>query len=218
MKHLINIILLSIASFSFHANALQESENHLGIKFGGWSHHGDSMTKDLINKYTDKDFEYNESHNGIGIDYFSNFVGSNHYFGAGFWYMTDSYRQHAYHLGLAYKYKYNIGYEYLDSIDFNMTVTYFNRSGISSQTIIGGNSSELNIDNPELLESQKIYSIERIHFVLPSPYITINFTKNFNIDIMGLADKSSSKELINGENVYRSEWETVIFIRAGYNF
>lgn len=201
------------------SNFNQDKEEY-SIKFGGWSHHSNTLTKKVIKKYQNKDFKYNENHTGIGFEYAIPYKNSNHYFMTGAWYMKDSFGMDAFHAGLGYKYKYDLGFKYLDSIDFNLVLTYFNRSKIDSYnrpySIVGVNKDGNVTSKTDHLE--KDIFIIRTDFILPAPYLTFNISKNAHIDTMMLLTPAKYSDLTDQGMVITKEYESVFFIRAGFTF
>lgn len=222
MQKLLMITLL-ITSFFSNAenNWLNDSRDEFTVKFGGWSHHGDGLTKKMFKKYEDKDFEYNENHSGLGFEYSIPYKETNHFLSTGLWYMKDSYSKDSFHAGIGYKYRFNIDSPFLQSIDLNLVLTYYNRS------IIRANYEpykEVQLDSENQLISSKLYlgsqyNIVRDRFIRPTPYITFNIKDGFNIDAMLLYFSSSFWDVVNeNEFVYREDVDNVFFIRAGFTF
>jgi hypothetical protein len=225
-------LLISLFSILICANANAEniaekfisdfdtSKAEYLIKFGGWSHHGNTLTKKIIKKYQNKDFKYNQNHSGIGIEYSLPYKDSNHYFTSGFWYMKDSFGMDAFHAGAGYKYRYDLGLRFLDSVDFNLVLTYFNRSRIHSEnsyfSIIGVDKNGSQTE--KLHHLNKLITVERTQFILPAPYITLNITKNINIDLMAIVTPAQYDDLKNNKVVTYKTYESVFFVRAGFTF
>lgn len=215
IKNLFFLILLLLTITQ--AKAYNNSE--YSVKFGGWSYHQEGLTKRLINKYEDKNFEYNESHYGFGLDYAKQLTqfGPNHYLTAGLWYMKDSYNKDAYHAGMGYKYRLPTPKLPIDSLEMNLSITYFNRSAIFARNghyFTGSGTFE----DPYGVKYYKDFYLKRVSFVLPYPYLTVNVTKKFNLDFMALISKTEMGEIENQQVVRISEWESVFFFRMGYKF
>lgn len=190
------------------------------LKFGGWSSHRSSLTEDVIRKYKNDSFRYNENHHGLGIDVSIPYMDTNHSLTMGAWYMEDSLYKDAYHIGVGYKYSFYTDLPVLESIDANLAITYMNRSTLASNSWFfdstGGSLSGQG-QSEEILVKQ--VSIERTRIVAPIPYITLNFTKNINIDLMALFTDANYWITNNkGVNEYISKYETVLFMRAGLSF
>lgn len=139
-------------------NPMQVGE--LEVKFGGWSHHFGTDAGD--------NYEYNESHNGFGLEYYLGRDGySPHRFGLGFWKMKDSYSHDALHLGVTYKFDTLTGHPIIDMFDFNLAVYYMERTMRIRDR-----------DTKETLrfEDQNEWVIQ--------PYLTIRPVRAFSVDIM----------------------------------
>lgn len=141
------------------------------IKLGGWSHH-DSTKLGLM------DVPLNEEHKGLGIEYYKEINSRpNHFLGAGFWYMTDSFDSDSYQLSIAYKYRWNVDY-LIDSVDFNINAGIVNRTYRTfkyKKTIHHDGSSDL-----ELLG----YEDNRDTRAIFAPMITINFLDHMQTDFI----------------------------------
>lgn len=223
MKKIILAFSIMVSSFSAIAesNYFNLDKAEYTVKFGGWSYHGDGLTKKMIHKYQDTKFKYNENHSGLGFEYAMPIKNSNHFLTGGAWYMKDSFNKDSFHLGLGYKYRFNLDYDYLDSIDLNLVLTYYNRGVIDSTNQLMatiGVDSNGNPLEPEYNLDKNI-KIKRDNFTLPTPYITFNITERVNIDTMILLyptkfmDSNEDNEII-----YHDELESVFFIRAGFTF
>lgn len=88
------LILLSLVSTSQALAAPTDAKTELRVKFGGWSKHLHDLPE-----VTKQRIDYNESHNGVGLEYIIKNPAKNTYKGIGMMYMKDSYNKPAFTFG-----------------------------------------------------------------------------------------------------------------------
>ena len=155
MKHLLFLALLTP---SVYANDVEiEKTNH--ATFGGWSYHSTDTEK--------QPYAYNQVHNGFGYERFWQEKGKDYSMGAGVWYMTDSFRMSAYHIGLTWR------YDVSPKIKANLALTYMNRGERVKNTVFTGNGKDLTT-----------YEIKRTNMLVLVPYITLEVYDNLSLDVM----------------------------------
>jgi hypothetical protein len=123
---------------------------------------------------------------------------------------------------VGYKYKLDLGYNMLDSVDFNLVLTYIDRSIVH---IAPGNKYVYRMQDvygnllSETVNFRDVkVEIRRMQRVLPVPYITFNFTEYINIDFILLLDHEVTHSPVKGEIVVKEQTSRVFFIRAGFTF
>lgn len=144
---------------------------NIGVKFGGWSIH--SKSKERTGQ------QYNENHKGFGLEYIND---DNSILIGGF-VMRDSYNNKAYQFGIGSRYT-------MDRFNFNLALTYFNRSNLYKENRIEGGIKKA------------VYSIRRNDFISLLPYVTVDINEHFNVDLILLTQDGNA----------------VGFIRAGILF
>lgn len=187
---LLNLSLFSFYSFSAEFNH-QPKTDILEIKFGGWSHH--SSDKDYYNNAP-----LNENHRGLGLEYYKKISKNNHHwFGGGVWYMKDSFDTPAYHAFASYKYRWQLD-TLLDSIDFSFNFGVANRTYRDWEFVVHPNGEK---------EFSR-YIDERETRLSAIPYLTFNFSNNFQVD-MTYVPKNIAENYTNGYEIF--------FFRFGYS-
>ena len=127
--------------------------------FGGWSYHSEDTEKEK--------YPFNENHNGLGYERYWKRDQDNYSFGAGAWYMTDSYHMKAYHVALNYRYHIS------PRLTANLALTYMNRGERTKDTLYSSKGTDLTE-----------YEVKRTNMVVLVPYLTINVVDNLNLDVM----------------------------------
>tara|TARA_B100002019_G_C21269851_1_gene601562 strand:+ start:3132 stop:3752 length:621 start_codon:yes stop_codon:yes gene_type:complete len=206
---MLKIKIITIIISLLFCSSLYSIDYSFNLKFGGFSKHFKTETNNIYNESTGKDYDYNESHNGIGFD-ISKELENKNLFRYIFWYMKDSYDKDSFHFGAGYSY--NIQSSFFEKIYFNIDVLYMKRSEfLSKETIY--------IDN-DLYKFNRSFSIEDKNILAPIPSITIYLTERFNLDLSLLTIPSEFNQ-INPQTgtVKRGRyWDIIGFIRFGYKF
>ncbi|PMH40862.1 hypothetical protein BCU68_15950 [Vibrio sp. 10N.286.49.B3] len=106
ISQLLAFSLLCTSCFTYAAadespsmNTYQQAhttDSVIRFRFGGWSHH---MTD--FPTLVDQDYEYNENHYGVGIDWILP-LNDGYFWGPGAHYIKDSYNEDAYAIGLSW--------------------------------------------------------------------------------------------------------------------
>ncbi|MDK9793306.1 hypothetical protein [Vibrio sp. D431a] len=96
-KTLALALLLAPNAIFAATKSLPEPTPEIRVKFGGWSKHLHELPD-----VTKRKIQYNESHNGIGVEYILKNATSNTYKGVGMMYMKDSFDKPAFTLGASY--------------------------------------------------------------------------------------------------------------------
>lgn len=157
IKKIVLAGLLSVTSMSAFAD--YEHFGDVQLKFGGWSKH---ITASYDN------YNYNESHNGIGLEWtFYESKTNAHNLTAGYFEMDDSFDEESYQAGLIYTYKPQTGKWYFDSIHYNLAAMYMKR-GIIYRSLPDYDDATIKVES----------------LFTPLPYITLNFTDYVNVDLM----------------------------------
>jgi len=159
-------LLLLFLSFSIHAWESPEFEKDwdVHLKFGGWSHHQDS---DVFGHY-----DFNESHNGIGIQAWKGIVGSKWHVGAEVFHMKDSFSQPATMISVSSKYEFIFDNKVLTHIDLLAGITVHDRSFIHHYYHRS--------DGEVIIAHSDIY---RDVAVAPSLMLTARWFDRFDVDI-----------------------------------
>lgn len=196
MKYLF-IIFTFLATFSLNIQA-EDKDSFFGdkssieIKFGGWSHH-DSTELGYM------DVPLNESHNGLGIEYYREIKDhENHFLGAGLWYMKDSFDTDSIQASVAYKYRINVNY-LIDSIDLNLNVGVVNRTYREMMYLVSSNGSRRFLG----------YDEYRATKFIAAPMASINVTEHFQVDFTYLPEFVAE--------TFTGQYE-LFFFRFGYKF
>lgn len=127
--------------------------------FGGWSYHSEDIEKEK--------YPFNENHNGLGYERYWKDKGEKYSFGAGFWYMTDSYHMKAYHLALNYRYHLS------PRLTANLALTYMNRGERLKNTVYTSTGRDLTE-----------YRINRTNMVVLVPYLSVKLVDDLSLDVM----------------------------------
>lgn len=188
--------LMTTHTFATENESFFGEKESIEIKFGGWSHHDSSEESNMS-------VRLNENHLGLGIEYYRNVYDTNHFLGAGLWYMTDSFDNPSYQASIAYKYKWQIN-KIIDSIDFNINVGVVNRSYREMKYV-------RKLDwNGNVLSREFIgYEESRDTRIATMPFITLNFTEHLHADVTYLPEALS-------DSIGASY--SLFFMRLGYTF
>ncbi len=209
IKGLYWIIWLTLV-LSVH-QVLAATPHEVSFKFGGWSHHTDELSQALIHASGDEDWQFNEDHNGYGLDYAYKFNRNWQWF-SGFFQMKDSYNHRFTTVGSGFRYRYPLQWLPTSSVDFNLSLMFLKRG-----QLIDRSSYQVSRYNTKLLRHD--YSIDSASFTYLMPYITVNIMDKFNVDLMVLpAKKSILFENINGQLKQQEETPTTYFMRFGIRF
>lgn len=152
-KLLLPLILLSPLSQAV------EVETTDYFAFGGWSYHSEDVEKEK--------YPFNENHNGLGYERYWREEGKDFSFGAGFWYMTDSYHMKSYHLALNYKYHLS------PRLTANLALTYMNRGARTKNTLYTSTGRDLTE-----------YEVKRTNMFALVPYLSIQVIDDLSVDLM----------------------------------
>lgn len=175
MKFVVLIILSIFSMSSFAADSpFFEDGLDTHIKFGGWSKHQDSK------KYGSYDF--NESHNGLGIQWWKGVKGTGWHIGAEYFQMKDSFGESAKMYSLASKYEFDFENEVLTSIDLLTGITLHDRSFVFHHYY--------RKDDAVVVTKRDIY---RDTIVAPSLMVTFRFYDRFEIDITHIPEMSMNE-------------------------
>ena len=188
------------------------TENHeVSFKFGGWSYHQDTISPYLISKSDNTDWQFNESHDGVGVEY-SYLLTGQWRFVAGAFSMKDSYRYQSMVLGAGIKYRWLTPWKNLSAIDFNLALTHMNRGQLIDRSVY-------NVYQGGFELARHDYEIVGTTFTQLMPYLTVHVMDTINLDIMLLP---MEKTLMTWTEANlpneRNETPITYFIRMGITF
>lgn len=194
-------IMIAFLLVTFNIQASEEDffsdKSSFEFKFGGWSKHSSDRLGYL-------DVPLNESHNGVGFEYYKAINNhENHFLGSGLWYMKDSFNNDSIQASVAYKYRLKIDY-IIDSLDFNLNVGVVNRTYRTmkyERTYQG--------DSPNYEEEFLGYDEYRDNKISVTPLVSINMTENIQVDVSYLPEFVAKH--------FDSQYG-LFFFRFGYKF
>ncbi|ELP5902737.1 hypothetical protein QTV49_004781 [Vibrio vulnificus] len=170
---------LSTSLNAFGAEKEDSALNDVYIKYGGWSKHI---------KEDNDDYNYNETHNGIGIEWtFASSDNLRHNLALGYFQMTDSFGFNNKQGGLIYSYRPDTGYSFLDRFSPNLSLMIMDRGWI--------HRSRSNYND---------YYFSQQTTVTFLPYLTYNITDYLNIDLIYIPKLNYSSP------------KATYFVRAGF--
>lgn len=179
MKKVLLIILLALPLTSLPAYSISFEDGwDFNLRFGGWSkHHG-------TNKFGD--YNFNESHSGLGIQSWKSIKQSNWKLGAELFHMKDSFGKNAQMYSLAAKYEYKLQNKILTDIGVMAGATIHDRSFMRTYYY---------------KENESIVIKERDYFrdvvVAPSLILTVRLGSRVDIDFMHIPDILSNMHAVS---------------------
>lgn len=111
--------LLILLSFALPSVA---EEAHFRLKFGGWSKHFNSDKRVYV------DYNFNEVHNGIGLQYWHNIKDYKWDIGGEYFTMKDSHYKRSHMISFAVRYPFSVDLGALNEISIQTGLTYHDRT------------------------------------------------------------------------------------------
>lgn len=206
------IISLVLVVSLFTCGVSFGNEDHeISFKFGGWSHHQDTISPYLISKSDKTDWQFNESHDGVGVEY-SYLITGQWRLVTGAFAMKDSYRYQSMVLGAGIKYRWQTPWENLSAVDFNLALTHMNRGQLIDRSVYNVYGGHFELAHHD-------YEIVGTSFTQLLPYLTFHVMDTVNMDIMLLP---MEKTLMTWTDTNipneRNESPITYFIRMGITF
>lgn len=202
MKKLIALLTLVLLPLTTNAETT--------VSFGGWSHHSDTTTLKAIREAGNESFVWNENHNGLGISYFTG--RREHKVGFGYWSMTDSLYLPVKALSASYKYRMQLDWNMLESVDLSLSYTKYYRNTAKQYRLMETD----HLGNTKHVGHQVNFVPQELDTIIPS--LVFNLKGGFNIDFSVLPHKPSYEVKSDNGWERESSVEYVIFWRVGYSW